>query len=999
MLHKTFVHILFALLFFYIKYFRIECAGVSDKKTDLGGEIVSYNIQNTDIGTLDEIQSIITNKNENNFIVEQVILKIINYIILILKLLFMYDPAAGKAENIFISAISDLFVSRSIQNRKIDLIQSDKALALRNFCDKEGNASFLEIINGISGENTVKLFDMIAENALVIENTFFSLIKTLKILVTLDLDTFLKNTAELIIAVENKYIDYIRKYSKIHNNESKRNKYKRLVDNQKYIKGCKSNLIDLTMVDSNKPSETAEKDRKLCDQYIKSKELDKSGTSDLDERGKYLFEEIFDCSGFSEEEVFIIETIVLYTLNIIEASISMLYMFDADQLSSFNAINTKLIDICSLKISTRSTKSLIGQEKAIKLRIFVQELLGLSELNQHNILELAVKSSLEKNELIKQLKDYYKGLLKIVLILEDKLKEIKCKYLISILESPANLFMVFTKFFASEIKRLENLSFEYVFLDSIVKYTELKLDKIRSDEDRLIEQSKSEREMEKENKRKEKQMKEKKRMEELIERKRYLEEHNKLKQEKKNNSKPKVKKQFPNVEDLVGQGNYYRASSSRTRSTSRSRSKTPEKPQNNNGQSSELKVSRKEKRMQKLQQEELKSQMKQAIKEAIQEQKSQNISTKKRKQTQRKNKNSERREKEERERKEEKEKRQEKLETIKHNNYMYSLINSVEMVEGLFEEAKKQQEKGLRALIGSILDIVKEEVSSEESKRVEALTEKFEEFSILASEVDLEPKKAPDSRSISTFTSSSGKPMKLRADHVPGSGPVVQTIELFGPGATFATRSRSPTSHSRTVYRGRTRSRKRSESGSRTRSESGSEKSSESKFRKRSRSGSGTRSKSRSRASSKSRMSRRDTRESEIDSEKIDVINFDGFTVPYLSHFDEKKSHESSKFAQFFSSSEDLLSTENKKLLSQHLDTEITEMDYSEITENSTNEEIINALEKCGDQIKKLHIEVAPFLTGKSFLSIKLIEKSLIKAFVRLLILLKKKDGNFIENE
>ncbi|KAJ1612887.1 putative secreted signal peptide-containing protein [Cryptosporidium canis] len=116
--------------------------------------------------------------------------------------------------------------------------------------------------------------------------------------------------------------------------------------------------------------------------------------------------------------------------------------------------------------------------------------------------------------------------------------------------------------------------------------------------------------------------------------------------------------------------------------TDAGRPESPEEPK----RTEPPKPSRKEMRLKKLLDDEARSNVKQKIKDTIQEQKSSMESIKKRKQQERKGKQEERREKERREREEERERERqrerERVARIEQANFMYTLLNSVESIEG-----------------------------------------------------------------------------------------------------------------------------------------------------------------------------------------------------------------------------------------------------------------------------------------------------------------------------
>ncbi|OLQ18424.1 hypothetical protein ChUKH1_17050 [Cryptosporidium hominis] len=341
------------------------------------------------------------------------------------------------------------------------------------------------------------------------------------------------------------------------------------------------------------------------------------------------------------------------------------------------------------------------------------------------------------------------------------------------------------------------------------------------------------------------------------------------------------------------------------------------------------KSSRKEEKIKRLLQEEEKSLKREEVKKMIKEQKSSNVSSKRRKQGERKTKNDNRREREERERVEEREKERERererQKRIEHSNYMYSLLNSVGSIEGMFEEAEKNR-YGLGAMISFVLEIITNDDQS--GKNVDSLTEEISSLSV----------STEDDTGGATSQSRLGS-SRRRAYEVPDSGPRRPTSDFFASrvGAPSRRRESSPS--------GRDGSRR--------------------------------------------------LRQDSIDSPtrgNQGLLTFDGFTTPDPLTIQNKDSPDlKSKFLKFFSSDGENNSVDGLK--SEFLVKYCTFSDpsFSHITGNSSTEEINDALESCGMEIQRLHSGVAPTLRGRLLFELKLIEKELIAAFVRMLLLLQER--------
>ncbi|KAJ1613202.1 hypothetical protein OJ252_1050 [Cryptosporidium canis] len=65
----------------------------------------------------------------------------------------------------------------------------------------------------------------------------------------------------------------------------------------------------------------------------------------------------------------------------------------------------------------------------------------------------------------------------------------------------------------------------------------------------------------------------------------------------------------------------------------------------------------------------------------------------------------------------------------------------------------------------------------------------------------------------------------------------------------------------------------------------------------------------------------------------------------------------------------------------------LDKLDFSNINERSTSDELFAAIELCGDTITKIHLEFVPLLSGKNLFYANLLKNELIKLFIKLLIL------------
>ncbi|TRY49676.1 putative Secreted Protein [Cryptosporidium tyzzeri] len=473
-----------------------------------------------------------------------------------------------------------------------------------------------------------------------------------------------------------------------------------------------------------------------------------------------------------------------------------------------------------------------------------------------------------------------------------------------------------------------------------------------------------------------------KKQEEEDERKENREARRKLKEEKAGNKKPKKERSFPTVSEsfeVVCSNNKELTEKSkkirsRSRSKSRSRSRSTSPGGHLKFNSSKSKSERKQEKLKKLLQEEVKSIQKEQIRQTKQIEKTRYESQKKRKQGERKTKNENKREKEEKEREEERErerlKEKERQERIQHHNFMYSLLSSVESIEGLYRESEKSLDS-LQGLISFVFSAMLEDIESEE-KAEEDLASSM--AAALISEQDHASSSQVGAES-ATKCEDSNFPIYPKG-HAGVSAADSEDLSLQMSSNIEISAKRS----SRTEQKSESTRTNRSKSRSNSRSRS----------RRVSRSNSRTRSRRVSRSNSRPRKQSSSTDTSPTKTE----VSFDGFTVPYLSDFDSQNADDpNSRFIKFFSPSGS--SNSGSTALSQStLDNfGINIQEFSIISESSSIEEIQDSLEKCGNIIEKLHLDIAPSLKGTDFFEAKLLERELIKIFTHQLILLQKKNS------
>ncbi|XP_664969.1 hypothetical protein [Cryptosporidium hominis TU502] len=107
-----------------------------------------------------------------------------------------------------------------------------------------------------------------------------------------------------------------------------------------------------------------------------------------------------------------------------------------------------------------------------------------------------------------------------------------------------------------------------------------------------------------------------------------------------------------------------------------------------------------------------------------------------------------------------------------------------------------------------------------------------------------------------------------------------------------------------------------------------------------------------------------------------------------MSYSVDDSSEHKSKFIPMFSKSKVTEEVQSVDIFSFF---NIVNLDFLEITEASTIEEIEAAIEFCSEEITRIHTEILPLLTGYDLLQMKNFQKDLISRLIRLLIMFNNK--------
>ncbi|KAL5366730.1 putative secreted signal peptide-containing protein [Cryptosporidium parvum] len=978
----------FFLLLFFTKYLKITIGAEApiNEKAHKSSSTSLIKKGNVDIERLSYAVEIVNSSFEANYLLELTFINLAKVLEAMLRLLIIYKNDFTN-DLIFLNGCIQSMILNSMLERSDELVSKAKENLLLDF--SKSNNELLSKLIEMREHFSPSYFEFLAANQDEITQLADELMTKLNILLSFEANEGFAQLIFSILDLGTFVIASFNNYSNKYINSSRRERSKQYVSSRQnfvlFVPNYKSPFMKLSQISLEK----SEENKELASKFVNclnsenpSEELDKTDIL----RGYFLFHDYFECKDLTEAQIFKIEMLVLTAINNLRALSFMVYMFGEDSKSWSTDIEKCNLEILDM-ISARGTPLRVEESVAQEIKLQVRELLGNSEIQSNNMVKEAFIRSLEKDEIYTKSMNLYTILLKSLLLLKNEKENVSSSnYLTKMLDLAINLLEPSIKRCLTRIRfNKDNLSTQEMKLNQSTKFRQRvkeEVEKEKKNRLRMLGLYRKERE----------EMEKRKKQKEEKERKENREARRKLKEEKAGNKKPKKERTFPTVsesfevacsnnEELTEQSKKIK---SRSKSRSRSRSTSPGGHLKFN--SSKSKSERRREKLEKLLQEEAKSIQKEQIRQTKQMEKTRYEAPKKRKQGERKTKNENQREKEEKEREEEREreriKEKERQENIQHSNFMYSLLSSVESIEGLYRESEKSL-GSLQGLISFVFSAMLEDIESEE-KAEEDLANSMAAASISeqdhasSSQVGAESATKCEDSNFQIYPK--GHAGISLTDSEDLSLKMSSNIEISARRSS-RTRQKSESTHtnrSKSRSNSRSRSRRVSRSNSRTRS------------RRVSRSSSRTRSRRVSRSNSRPRKTSSPTDTSPIKTE----VSFDGFTVPYLSDFDpQNEPNLNSRFFKFFSPSGS--SNSGSTALSQSkLDNfGLNIQDFSIISESSSIEEIQDSLEKCGNAIQMLHLEIAPSLEGRDFFEAKLLERELIKIFTHQLILLQKKNS------
>ncbi|KAL5370633.1 hypothetical protein CPHLJ_1g3850 [Cryptosporidium parvum] len=915
---KTFIFIIYFFALFFNNISQIKAAEAPDDNSsdDLSQEHVTH-ITGENNPLYAMVSSLAGNYYERNILAELIIVELSIYVSLLLKLFALVNSVEIEERCLPLKQFFVSFLLNSTFERRNNMVSKEKFEILKQSL----NSKYIDLRDKLSQqmhENSVKLFDTVIKNKDLIQENIDFLLNILLVLFDLGIERFLGSSAFALFSFFDEYELVLDDFSSIFSSSSRKEISCRFISNKDAIKWVDFDFC-YNRVDLNSLEEKVDK-------------------SDRDQ----FTSQIINSSSLDIEELCKTKEILLTALDLLKTGLYIIFIFERNAFFAFLSHVREM----ELKIKEELDKincDGLPEQKYLELKITVRDLLRTDEVQSNNLVGECFEDCLTKETITSSMTSVYKSLLSAILVLKSfGATFLGVDFFKLLFENILKLFEDYTKKCAQQIKKVKSLTEEEV--QNLQMSTMKKKYKKKKElyKQSLMIRAEIEKKENRERKQREKKIKEEK---ERLERERLSEEI-KNKEKKSRKKKTRSKREFPIVEASAADISKEDVEAQTSTSSYASQEVSSEAKQ----QACRPKLNRKQEKLNKLLKEEQKSLQREEVKKTILEQKYSNLSTKKRKQDERKTKNKNRREREERERLEEREREMEKekkkRERIEHTNYMYTLLNSISSIEGLFAEAEKSR-AGISGLISLVFQIISEEkVETEEASTEEGISSMFASLSVS-----------------DTVTSQQQASGLSRTGMELGARPKTR---VGGPKPRSSSSS-SSSSRSRSSARRRSRSRSRSRRSSKSRVRS-------SRSRVRS-----SRSRGRSRSRDKSSEAR--------------ALTFDGFEVPdsIFSSTLQEDPNKSSKFLQYFQTVNELDSQDSSVFEQKYLEYEQKLIDLTVVTQNSLEDEILSALELCGSLIQTLHEVVIPLVHGKELMYLKLLERTFVKFFIKFLIFLQQK--------
>ncbi|TRY53360.1 putative Secreted Protein, partial [Cryptosporidium tyzzeri] len=700
---KTFIFIIYfsALFFNNISQIKAAEAPGDNSSENLSKDHATPKTDEDDPFT-DIVNSFATNSYERDLFAELIVEELSVYVSLLLKLFALVNSADAEHPILAMRQFFVSFVLNSSFERRASMVSKQVIAALTHFLNAPSDELRLSLLQNMH-DNSVKLFDTAINHKDGIKERINSLLNMLSCLIDLGIERTLVSSAYALFSFFYEYELVLSDFSAIFSNSPRKDILYRFI----FTKGFIGN-IDFSFCYSR------------VDSNLLEEKVDKSARDQVTSQ-------IINSSSLDIEELCKMKEIMLTALDLLKAALYIIFVFDRTTFSTFLTHIREIEEKIKEQLNKINCDGLTEQ-KYLELKIIARDLFGIDGVQTNNFVSECFENCLTKEAILTDIMSVYKTLLNSILVLNNFGPTfLRVDFFKSLFESVLKLFEDYTKKSAKQIKVVKSYS------EDKIKNLQLSTnrEKFRQRKELYLKslqlQAETEKKESKERRRSEKKKKEEK---ERLEKERLSQEI-KNTEKKSRKKKHKPRREFPILEVSaadISKEDVGEAQTSTSSSTSQEISSEAIQ------QTCKTKINRKEQKLNKLLREEQKSLQREEVKKTIQEQKLSASSLKKRRQDERKIRNENRREREEKERLEEKEREMEenkkKQERMDYNNYMYTLLNSISSIEGLFAEAEKSR-AGISSLISLVFQIVSEEkVETEEASSEEGISDMLASLSV-----------------------------------------------------------------------------------------------------------------------------------------------------------------------------------------------------------------------------------------------------------------------------
>ncbi|PPS97176.1 putative Secreted Protein (SKSR family) [Cryptosporidium hominis] len=941
--------------------------------------------------------TLVSNTYERNCLVDIIVKLLFSYSALLLKFSYffnenvLHEQIKRLRETIFHANLESFFINKYL------LIDYQKLERLYNSCFDYLRYNTINQLNTESLNQQYAFIMNIVENHAKIIKPIRESQALLEYLISCDLDLSLKSMVSILINYVSEFISLVEESIKTY--KKKKRNFKKFFDSRKdFLSNANIDLVvsNQKLQSMMEMKVNFEKNKELLDEYNKFLENpDPNLTEEKVSQLKQLYNDYYENNECTEEEILEMESLLSISMELLGLISANIFYFNNQELSENIRLVEEVISNINKKVSTRGTENSFDGEYSFRIKKRVMENLNYEKVISLNNLSSKFSNKLPREVIIKNLKGLYLCLLNILKMLKIEFQLNKCgKYIQELMLLVINTYEKIGKECAASLKSNEkNESLTILPLETIRVIRESTISKCKQIITEQVE------------KKKEKMKEEKEKLEKLEMEKKIQLEQEKLDYKKrleklKEKSKSKQKKSYPEVK--------YEIKKVQECDTIILETQKIIRPTVRN------KAERRRKLMEEINRFNEKSIKKELIREAVNIQKLTRKSKKNLSSGERRS----------------------KLHSMETNNAQTKDQNTHNIDMGSDSSQNSSNESSGDEETCSSEVKKKKYVKKKDFSECLLPVIKLVEESIYESNKSHQQSKgegiSEESEGACSSHATEKKVSKKRlANEKPSDTPLVKsTVELFGESFVFETRKvgqrgimegtskssslRETSNSSSSVSQIESISDKQlfgKQSNSEARKSRSRAKSSKLSVRRalseppprnkpssnlKTRPKSIPRTRSRSRSRSRSRRRRKSTSRSKLHL-KSEIYSDDGTSemISKLMQLEEKMSYSvddssehKSKFIPMFSKSKVTEEVQSVDIFSFF---NIVNLDFLEITEASTIEEIEAAIEFCSEEITRIHTEILPLLTGYDLLQMKDFQKDLISRLIRLLIMFNNK--------